>query len=589
MPAQLAHLYIARSKKVLLVKNEICLAPAIFKSIMKKSFLLTIILCASVALTYGQIPMPAFGTMDSIDINNVNALSMVHGDMWYNPNIGQARCESPKGSGKTFAYAGALWIAAYDLSNNLHIAGQTYRGDGDDYWPGPLDANHTLSYATSQKWAKIWKVYQTDIDTFLTQSSHTISNTAPSILHWPGKGNTYATGDSGVALTVTTPMAPFVDVNHNGIYEPLSGDYPAIKGDEALWNVYSDNGPLHDRTNGAALKFEIHLMTYAYHRNTLIDNVVYYEYSIINKSALDYHACRIGFWADLDLGYSSDDYTGFDSSHHMGINYNAVSPDGSGQAYAYDTMIPMSAVTVIRMPGDGNASHLQPAGGFIYFNNESSATGDPSSLTSFTNYLHNTWIDGVHLADDFAGPGVASNGRGSGPLVDYAYTGDPSDSNQWSECASHNNSGDRRFLVTTPDFDLAAGAGTTYVVALLVSNPQLNNVCPTANFDAIKTVADTAWANYYANWDSTLSTPNIITNNYDIKVFPNPATNCINILSSLSGTAELYNMLGQKLITQSLYNTHSQIDISHLSTGIYLLQLKDTMGNSIYQTKIVKQ
>ena len=106
------------------------------------------------------------------------------------------------------------------------------------------------------------------------------------------------------------------------------GEYPAIKGDQALWWVFSDNGPTHTETNGKPLGVEVHVMAYAYKRGTLIDNVVYYDYIVINRSANAYSNFRIGLFDDMDLGYFDDDFIGFDSSRRLGITYNGTDCDG---------------------------------------------------------------------------------------------------------------------------------------------------------------------------------------------------------------------------------------------------------------------
>jgi hypothetical protein len=137
----------------------------------------------------------------------------------------------------------------------------------------PYDSDN--NYTTSQSWAKIWKVTDTDIQQFQASAIHTMGNTPLSILAWPGKGNTYTTDNNGLPLTVNEDMAPFVDINGNGIYEPLLGEYPDIKGDEALWWIWSDNGPTHTETNGRPLDVEVHAMAYGYNRGTLINNVIY--------------------------------------------------------------------------------------------------------------------------------------------------------------------------------------------------------------------------------------------------------------------------------------------------------------------------
>ncbi len=208
-----------------------------------------------------------------------------------------------------------------------------------DYWPGPLDASGSLSYTTSQNWAKIWKVNRSDIQYFQGLSTHTTANTPQAILTWPAKGNVNAQGNGGVSLTVTDDMAPFVDLNGNGIYEPLLGEYPDVKGDQALWWVFSDNGPAHTQTNGTPLGVEVHAMAYGYRRGTLIDNVIYYEYTIVNRSPNTYTDFRIAQWNMAQLGgdynffsgsYNAElvNYIGFDSTWRMGITYSAINDDG---------------------------------------------------------------------------------------------------------------------------------------------------------------------------------------------------------------------------------------------------------------------
>lgn len=54
------------------------------------------------------------------------------------------------------------------------------------------------------------------------------------IANWPGNGE--------VAFGYDANLAPYHDVNNNGIYDPAQGDYPKFLGDEALWMVYNDRG-----------------------------------------------------------------------------------------------------------------------------------------------------------------------------------------------------------------------------------------------------------------------------------------------------------------------------------------------------------
>ena len=54
------------------------------------------------------------------------------------------------------------------------------------------------------------------------------------ILTWPGNGHTPCGHNEFIA--------PFNDEDLDGIYEPLDGETPCIKGDMALFNVYNDLG-----------------------------------------------------------------------------------------------------------------------------------------------------------------------------------------------------------------------------------------------------------------------------------------------------------------------------------------------------------
>ncbi len=537
---------------------------------MPKPYLFILLFCFIADKSFAQSP---FSTSDSVDINNINARILVHGDMSWDPVSQIAACEFPKGSGKHINFASSLWMSGYDAGGQLHIAAQTYRQHGNDYWPGPLGVSDTLSYATSQDWAKIWKVSRNDISNFLSLSTHTIANTPQTILNWPAKGNTHAAGNSGASLTITTDMAPFIDLNGNGTYEPLAGEYPDIKGDQALWWVFSDKGSTHNETNGRPLGVEVQSMAYAYNRGTLIDNVVYYDYKIINRSTNSYSGMRIGLWDDVDLGYYNDDYIGYDSTHRMGVAYNGTSDDGllaspSHPHNSYGKNIPVVGMTMIVAPGDVGTSYA-PAGSFINYTN---GYDPPTVDTEYNNYLHAKSKDGRHYIHDTTD--IDFMGIPSGPDVDFVFTGDPGDTNQWSECSKRDNPGDRRFILTTGDFSLSAGGSQHFVLALVTTDPDTMNGCGSVTFDSIKIVADTAWAVYH-----NPPPPNSV-NNIElaaaISIYPNPAHDLPYIEHVYEPQNEafitVYNSIGQTIaVAIDKAQTKDKIDISKLVPGAYYL------------------
>ncbi len=60
----------------------------------------------------------------------------------------------------------------------------------------------------------------------------------------------------------------------------------------------------------------------------------------------------------------------------------------------------------------------------------------------------------------------------------------------------------------------------------------------------------------------------------EIKIFPNPAINKLNVQISkdnINGICEIYNPIGQKIHQSKITNTETQINISKLTKGIYLI------------------
>ena len=76
-----------------------------------------------------------------------------------------------------------------------------------------------------------------------------------------------------------------------------------------------------------------------------------------------------------------------------------------------------------------------------------------------------------------------------------------------------------------------------------------------------------------------------------ITVYPNPTTGELRIINYELGikNVEVYNILGECVFKSEIINTESEINISSLSNGIYLLRITDNNNSSVYTQRVIKQ
>lgn len=111
----------------------------------------------------------------------------------------------------------------------------------------------------------------------------------------------------------------------------------------------------------------------------------------------------------------------------------------------------------------------------------------------------------------------------------------------------------------------------------------------------IQDLAGNNYAGFSGNATWNFTTGNILAvDNFDLKqhlnIYPNPATDVLNItISDLNEdlTVVIYDILGKKVFSQKLTETNNQLNLSSLTTGIYLL--KTSSVNKNYTTRIVKK
>ena len=85
------------------------------------------------------------------------------------------------------------------------------------------------------------------------------------------------------------------------------------------------------------------------------------------------------------------------------------------------------------------------------------------------------------------------------------------------------------------------------------------------------------------NANQTLATSDFNSNNLKFNLYPNPATDILNIaMETELKSIEIYSLLGQKVFSTN----KNQIDVSSLSKGMYMVRVED-VNNGVSMQKLV--
>ncbi|MBS1782928.1 MAG: T9SS type A sorting domain-containing protein [Bacteroidetes bacterium] len=539
----------------------------------------TIILFIGIWVSYLQSQaQPLFSDSAVADINQIKATMNVHGDYWHvnSGSVFYNACEFPAYSGKHIASGGGLWMGGI-AGGNLLGAATAYRTSGAEYWPGPY-VSTGQSYMQAATWARIWKVNKTDIQSYLAQPTHTVSNTPTQILEWPAKGNPYAKGKSGAVLIITTDMAPFVDANNDGFYNPLLGDYPLIKGDQMLWHVFNDNGPLPhgEFTQSSSAGLEVQASCYGYSTGDLA-NVLFYEFRIANHGqSLD--SFVVGWFSDIDLGNPLNDYTGFDSARNMLFVYNGQQNDGTG-TFAYQDSIPTVGIRFLEYNGK-KCNELGTLGSFMNLSNQFQ-TRLPTTTLEMYRTLNHTWSDGSPLRapfNDTVVMQVYGDGYGGfGQPVRYLYDQRPWLNATWNECDMNNPPGDRRLITAAKPQQFTSGSTIHFSFCLLATDRIKNNGCPTYNLTALQKLSDSALQRFC----SITALPNDPNKSQSLSVFPNPCDEYLTIRTSLAASVHLlvFDSRGCSVAVQIEQEKGGlRVHTGSLASGLYFGSLQSEKG-----------
>jgi hypothetical protein len=589
----------------------------------------------SVLFSYNPIPYSSYYLDETttnaafLDINNVAAAITDNSNQHWDNVTSLTKYFVPKQNNTSPLYTSSMWIGGYS-NGQIHAAAMTYRQNGFDFWPGPLNpATDSLDNSMMTSFDKVWKINRFDIANFIYHwNAGHVQNYSwippPEITSWPG--NSPYTGQM---------LAPYVDYNGDGYYYYLDGDYPLIKGDQMIWSVYNDKYGQHGETSGAALGIEVHASAYAFtcpgiaDSNVVLNNTTFYNYQIFNRSANKYDSTYICLWEDTDLGNYQDDYVGCDVMNDFGYTYNGDNYDDDlVNNPGYHSNLPVFACNILSGPladaGDGidnnHNCQVDEAGekclmsGFINYNNSGSPmNGNPIGYFPYYNLMTSKWENGTPMTYGSQGltagstpckylfPGNSDpygfglGGNCSSPITptgSYGATG-------WTEGQAGNAPGDRRFMVNVGKFTMQPSSMSELDYALVFTQDSVN--CYGNNTCVINSaVKDNQRVKRWFNTNTYPSCLNLsgvgIQKNampqLNLSLYPNPANTNVYVefaSAQKNVTIEVFDMLGN--IVQGLqYNElgkYAIIPVSVLQSGVYLIKIQTAEGTA--NKKFIKE
>ena len=546
-------------------------------------------------------------SFDSLTVNNVNAvISPVGQHFW---DFRSAHFEAPKGSGKHSIFNHGMWIGGIQDNSQLCLAAERYRQNGLDFCAGPISTAFDTSYYL--KWNRLWKVDKTQIRYHINNWNQPGYNAIDAIANWPAHGD--------VSLGQSKDIAPFYDKNTNGLYEPTLGDYPLIRGDQAIFFIFNDATSIHTESKGVPLGIEIHGMAYEYDRpeDSTLNNTLFMHYDIVNRSAINYHDSYIGLFTDFELGYALDDYIASDVTNGMAYCYNGDDMDGNGESSAYGLHPPAIGMKIIGGPylapdgidnprgncgyslnglnfGDNVADNERMGmSNFVNFNNSSSYyMQDPSVAIEYYNYMRSNGMDGSHLI--YGGNAHSSSG-GLGPDCNFMFPGNSDtvcnygtngilpngglnqNGNYWTESDVANLPGDRRGTASIGPFNFAAGETIPldYCFTWARDYTGDNNLSAELLRERIAALSP--------SWNTLINSPVTYygvpenTQGVSIEVYPNPVHDKATVV--IEGTSkqpyQLFSITGELILQGILNPGKNLLDISTLYPGVYILKSGD--------------
>jgi hypothetical protein len=565
---------------------------------MKKLFLLSklLIICTVKA----QIVSNTY-----VDVNNISAVVNSNGEL-FNLFGYSAGFEFPKNSGNHTIYSAGFIIGGQDI-NNGSVKVQKIVYNDNNFQNGPI-TDPSLYISEVPQWELIWTVSRTEINNHI-QNFNNPGYTIPWMINnWPAHGDT-TKGQNYY-------LAPFEDVDNNGIYEPVNGDYPLIKGDFAAYIIQNDETDSNIMSHNS-IGIELHTMVYAFEclNEPALNNTVFVEYKVFNRRTIELENTYFGIYADLDIGCPDNDFFGTDVEHGFIYAYNGTNNDNIGCGFAMPTYgqdLPIQGVVFLngaKLDNDGIdnplTTNVTDAISFngIPYTSLGKGFGDGIvdnehvglySSKHFPTFFPNTPLQ-YYLSLQNIHPNFSTMMYGnttheckfmfpgdSDPLYWGTFGVNPGF--DWTESTYNNLPGDRRVMASSGPFTFASDDVQQLDLAFTVAMGENDNL---AALSSLKNQALQLHA-MYNNGYLCQQPSNVFESQTILEfiVFPNPSDGQFTISTDIDEVVvfELFDVSGRLVESKRFYKTTVYSNHS-IESGVYILKL--THQNSVRTKSII--
>lgn len=398
----------------------------------------------------------------------------------------------PRGTAGAIYQDGFIWGGLFDANNDgtpeeIRVGGQTYNigtQPGRVITGGRYDAGTYVVADVTDPLVRVYRIrpdYESLTHAALIQDAaeqNEISASAVTTAMTQEIMDQYALD---WAEWPTAWGAPYYDLDDDDVYT-AGVDKPGIaQADQVVWYVVNDyNQTVTTALYGSKpIGIELQTTLWAYNQpGVRLGQIIFRSNKIINKSGTTLEDVYVSMWADPDLGGSSNDFAGCDTTLSLGFCYNGETTDAdydafdlAPPAFGYDffqgPMVPSvgdTAISGLEYVADHKNLPMTSYGWFA----AGSAIGDPELGDYIGTLQFYNLIKGYLPTEDAIPIPWHLGNDNANPTTKYPLSGDPvAGTGDLDGTASYYAPGDRRMCLSSGPFTFAPGDEQEVVVAIL--------------------------------------------------------------------------------------------------------------------------